>query len=135
MTVRNLAAAGLALLGLGGPLLVVGLAGRDLPTAGLVGIGMSWLGLLLVLAALLQLGRVEHRMLQAQGRSLGTLASEVRELRSAAADDAFDERLTALTSALEAQLAAQRSDLLRVVDARVLGIHETVRDLGRGERA
>ena len=132
MTVRNLAAAGLVLLGLGGPLLVVGLVGGDLPVAALIGIAALWLGVRLSLAALLQLGRVEHRMLQAHGRSLATLASEVGSLRAAAEDDAFDERLAALTTEVRAALETHRSDLLRVVDARVLGIHETVRDLRGG---
>lgn len=155
MSVRNLAVAGLASFALGGPLLLRAFA--DAGALALVGLAGLWLGLLLMFAAVLQLGRTEHRMLRTHREATRQLAAQVAALGDglggrdvgtgaggadaggADADGglppAVVEQLGAIQAAVAASLDAHRRELLQVVDARVLGIHETVRDLGASDRA
>lgn len=128
MSARNVAAAGLVLFVLGGPLLVVGLStGAVAPTV--LGVTGLWLGLGLVVVALLQLGRSQHRLLLEQREQIRRLADAAAQRPDDDVPAGLDARLTALEHHVDEQIDRRDRDLLRTVDARILGIHHTVRDL------
>ena len=130
MSVRNLAAAGLVIFGLGGPALFVGIGTTTVTLTVLGAVGL-WVGLALVAVALLQLGRSQHRLLLAQSERIRRLSEPagVAERAEDVVPEALEARLTDLEQALGDQVDRRVRDLLRTVDARILGIHDTVRDL------
>lgn len=135
MSVRNLAAAGLVSFAIGGPLLLLGALaeGRALVFVGAAGL---WAGLLLMFAAVLQLGRIEHKLLRAQGEAARTILQRLDDLTRAPSSEAvpaaLTDRLTAVEASVDRRLDAHHRELMQILDARVLGIHETVRDLTDG---
>lgn len=115
MSIRNLGLVGGAAYALGGPLLIVGLAMDGVAWGSVAGVTAVWLGLGAVLAALAQLARQQHHL--------------VRNVTERLADlDALDE-LAGLDARVDARIEARHRELLRVVDARLLGLHELVRDV------
>lgn len=135
MSVKNLAAAGLALFALGG----VVLAGAIAPSLGLIaslGLGGLVLGSSLVSAVLLRSFQIQQTELRIQSEGARDLAERLAVLDAGqGAEDpgpATSAQVAQVTTAVREALAAQRRELLQVVDARVLGIHETVRDLRGG---
>lgn len=122
MLVRLLTVVGAAAYGVSGPLLVaavwtpLGLLGAFAAAAG-------WLGLGCLLAVLVVVGRADHRMLRTAG---GRLRS------SAARLEAVDGRVVEAATRTETQLVQLRTELLATLDARVLGLHATVRELDAG---
>jgi hypothetical protein len=129
MRTRDTAVAALGLLGVGGPLLVVGLP----PSVGLLaraGIVALWLGLALAIATVLQIHRINHRMLRSQ-------AARVKALQDAASGPGalspeLVARLDADRAELGRELVTHRREIQRVVDARLLGLYEGLRESGTG---
>jgi hypothetical protein len=117
MPTTPLALLALALLGVAGPLLLLGLVGT-VGVLALLGIGAAWLGLLLAIATVLQVLRIDHQMARSRGKRLAKL----------------EERLGALatTEGLRTSLEANQREVLRVVDARIIGLYEQLRDVERG---
>lgn len=143
MTIRNLAAVGLVLALVGGPLALVGFAtvegaqsGDGLARLGgipgTVGLTAVWLGAVLLFAALLQFARTQRQLLRSQGRALDQLGRDLaeipRHLPSETSSEEMADRLAQLEATLTDRLEVYRRELLQVVDARILGIHETLRE-------
>ena len=133
MLIRALAGVGAVGLLLAGPLLAVA-AAEPLGVVGVVGVLAAWAGIAGVLAAVVVLLRAVQR----QTRDLRTRADRTAErltaIQEQLADGALDGRFEALEQHLDRSLAAQRDEVLGTVDARVLGLHETVREVtGRGQ--
>jgi membrane protein implicated in regulation of membrane protease activity len=122
MPTSYLALLALALLGVGGPLVLVGLAGA-VGTLALLGIAAIWLGLLLSTATVLQVLRIDHQMARSRGKRLAKLEKRV-------------EKLAELDASIVSSLADHQHEVLRTVDARILGLYENLREAGRdtGER-
>lgn len=124
MPTKLVAIASLALLGLGGPLLVFGLP--DVGWAARAGVGALWLGSLAAILLILKLLRDGQRTASTQARDLRTLARGAggsAELPGPLATRFDEER-----AHLDGQLAAQQREILRIIDARLLGLHESLRE-------
>lgn len=115
MSVRNLVLAGGGVYALGGPLLVVGLAGDGVAWGSIAAVIAVWLGVGAVLAALALLARQQQQLVRAATERLDQV-------------EALDE-LEGLDARVDARIEARHRELLRVVDARLLGLHELVRDV------
>jgi membrane protein implicated in regulation of membrane protease activity len=122
MPTTYLALLALALLGIGGPLMLVGLAGT-VGTLALLGVAAIWLGLLLSTATVLQVLRIDHQMARSRGRRLAKVEKRV-------------EKLAELDASIVSALADHQHEVLRTVDARILGLYENLREAGQdaGER-
>ena len=139
MLIRAAAGVGAAGFALAGPLLAVA-AAQPLGLLGVAGVLAAWVGIGGVLAMLVLL----LRAIQRQTRDLRTRADRTAERLTAIEeplrDGALDGRFEAFEQHLDRSLATQRDEVLGTIDARVLGLHETVRevtalrDTARGER-
>ena len=133
MLIRAVAGVGAAGLALAGPLLAVA-AAEPLGVAGVLGVLAAWAGLAGLFGTLVLLLRAVQR----QTRDLRTRADRTAERLTALEGEltggALDGRFEAVEQHLDRALAAHRDEVLGTVDARVLGLHETVREVAaRGE--
>ena len=127
MPVRVLTLAGAGSYAVAGPLLAVA-AGVVGGGAWLVlGVLAAWVGVGGVLGTLLLVVRDDHRQLRRLATRLDAL-----ERRHTAAATAQTTALTELTQGVSATLsetlAADRREVLATLDARILGLHELLRE-------
>jgi hypothetical protein len=118
---------GAGVLGIGALLLAFAV-GDAIGAIGGIGVlfGLAGLGGLVV--ASLLLGRADHKLAR-------TTAGRVRDLGQRL--DRLEAAVGALPApaTLEGRVDAARDDVIATLDARILGLHETVRELHRGGEA
>ncbi len=125
-------AGGVAYL-IAGPLIGVALLAGAGPLAAVAALA-AWLGIGGLLGALLVVARANHRMLRRLGERTAAIDSRLEQLTDRELVDVptLTAQLEATTAVVREELAADRADVRATIDHRVLGLHELVRELGRG---
>lgn len=123
MRTRDAALLALGALAAGGPMLVLGLP----PSFGLLaraGAALLWLGNAAALAALLHAERANHRMLRRQATQLRAVADAISTSGEPSVVAELDGRLAQEREALIGTITASHREVIRTVDARILGLWE-----------
>jgi hypothetical protein len=133
MVVRACTLGGLGALAAAGPLLAVAVQ----PSWGLIGVlGVlaMWLGIGATLTALVLVARSNHHLIRRTAQRVAELAVPAA---SADAIDraALDDALRGLRETLSTQQQTDRDAVLATLDARILGLHATVREALGADRA
>lgn len=113
----------LGALAAGGPMFVLGLP----PSFGLlarVGAALLWLGTAAALASLLHVERANHRLLRRQASQLRAAADAASASPDPSVIAELDGRLAQQREALIGAITASHREVIRTVDARILGLWE-----------
>jgi hypothetical protein len=133
---RYAALLGLGAFGAGGPMLVLGLP-ASVSLLARFGVVLLWLGTAAALASSFQVQRANHRMLRAQAARIQKIrkpAGAATRSRSATGVAELEARIAEEREALLATIAESHRDVIRTVDARILGLWEELHAPQRDER-